>query len=137
DVVTENTGPFKVLFEVLKDMLTETNIEFIASSKKNDVDLKEENENDDDNEEKNEDEKDVDENEEENNEDQELKDKKKKRKDTMKIAAIDTTKKVLINLTLDADNISKFTYKKNKILKAVILGCFYKLIFDSEKKIDY
>src|SRR5439155_7834898 len=128
DVVTENTGPFKVLFEVLKDMLTETNIEFIASSKKNDVDLKEENENDDDNEEKNEDEKDEDENEEENNEDQELKNKKKKRKDCMKITAIDTTKTVLINLKLDADNFSKFTCKKNKLLLGVNLGCFYKLI---------
>ncbi len=28
EIVTEHAGPFKVLFEVLKDMLTETNIEF-------------------------------------------------------------------------------------------------------------
>ena len=32
-VETEHTAPFKILFEVLKDMLTETNIEFYSSKK--------------------------------------------------------------------------------------------------------
>lgn len=121
DVVTEHTGPFKVLFEVLKDMLTETNIEFIASSQLN---KKEDNE------------EEIEETEDENNEsddeneETETKNSKKKakKKDCMKITAIDTTKTVLINLKLDADNFSKFICKKNKILLGVNLGCFYKLI---------
>ena len=36
NVETEHTGPFKVLFEVLKDMLTEVNIDFMSEVKTKD-----------------------------------------------------------------------------------------------------
>jgi proliferating cell nuclear antigen len=36
NVETEHTGPFKVLFEVLKDMLTEVNIDFMSAVKTKD-----------------------------------------------------------------------------------------------------
>jgi proliferating cell nuclear antigen PCNA len=103
EVVTEHTAPFKVLFEVLKDMLTETNIEFRCNQKNP-------NESDDD-----------------DDEDDDQK-KKSKEKDCMKISAIDPTKTVLINLKLDGVNFTKFMCKKNKLLIGVNLGYFYKLI---------
>lgn len=115
EVETEHTAPFKVLFEVLKDMLTETNIEFRSSPKKNKNEFE-----DDPEEELDEDAEDT---EEKNN-----KNKKQEEKDCMKITAIDPTKTVLINLKLDGANFSKFTCKKNKLLLGVNLACFYKLI---------
>lgn len=105
EVQTEHTAPFKVLFEVLKDMLTETNIEFIASSQSKKTDT----ENDED-------------------DDQDDKKNKKKDKDCMKINAIDPSKTVLINLKLEGAKFNKFICKKNKLLLGVNLGCFYKLI---------
>jgi len=106
EVQTEHTAPFKVLFEVLKDMLTETNIEFISSQpikKTSEVEGEFETEDETDN-----------------------KKGKKKEKDCMKINAVDPTKTVLINLKLD--NFSSFVCKKSKVLLGVNLGCFYKLI---------
>jgi len=125
EVVTEHTGPFKILFEVLKDMLTETNIEFKAAQKKESI-ISNMNPYSD-------------------SEppsdsttagtcvtDSDQNDKKEPRKaeekDCMKITAIDPTKTVLINLKLDGTNFSKFVCKKNKLLIGVNLGCFYKLI---------
>ena len=105
-VVTEHTGPMKVLFEVLKDMLTETNIEFRSSPKKklDDEDLIDD-------------------------EDSETKKKNlKEEKDCMKITAVDSTKTVLVNLKLDGKNFNEFVCKKNKVLVGVNLGYFYKLI---------
>lgn len=118
EVITEHTAPFKVLFEVLKDMLTETNIEFRCAQKKNPED-QDENENLGE-------ENTVEEDETETEE----KDKKKKQedKDCMKITAIDPTKTVLINLKLDGANFTKFMCKKSKLLLGVNLGYFYKLI---------
>lgn len=103
EVETEHTGPFKVLFEVLKDMLTDTNIEFRSGTKtvtktKGKVSDKEK--------------------------EQDSKDKDTDT-DCMKINAIDPTKTVLINVKL---TFSKFMCKKNKLLLGVNLGCFYKLI---------
>ena len=96
---TTHTVPFKVLFEVLKDMLTETNIIF-RSNKKNDDDS------------------------ETNPADKEKGDES----DCMKINAIDPTKTVLINLKLDGINFNKFVCKKSKLLIGINLACFYKLI---------
>lgn len=129
EVVTEHTGPFKVLFEVLKDMLTETNIEFIATPKTN----KKNNENDnteeqDDIENSTENEECEEEEEEEDDDSSKKKNKNNKSKDCLKINAIDPTKTVLINLKLEGANFNKFVCKKNKLLLGVNLGCFYKLI---------
>lgn len=122
EVETEHTSPFKVLFEVLKDMLTETNIEFRASGKNNKNALDENDETEEETEE-------VEETEENNsNNSKNSKNKKSEEKDCMKITAIDPTKTVLINLKLDGVNFSKFICKKNKLLIGVNLGCFYKLI---------
>ncbi|QKF94029.1 proliferating cell nuclear antigen [Fadolivirus algeromassiliense] len=112
EVVTEHTAPFKILFEVLKDMLTETNIEIRAATKKNKADDDEY-----------QDDEDLDELETET----EGK-KKKEERNCMKINAIDHTKSVLINLKLDGNNFSTFDCKKSKLLLGVNLGCFYKLI---------
>ena len=104
EVVTEHTTPFKVLFEVLKDMITETNIEFRSMPKKKPL--------------------------EDADSDDETPDKKKKKeeKDCMRITAIDPTKTVLVHLKLDGCNFSKFICKQPKLNIGVSLGCFYKLI---------
>lgn len=117
EVVTEHTAPVKILFEVLKDMLTETNIEFRAGSKKQKkTDATED-----------EDYQDDDDQTEDCGTETESK-KKKEEKNCMKITAIDSTKTVLINLKLDGDSFETFVCKKNKLLLGVNLGCFYKLI---------
>ena len=109
DVETEHTGPFKVLFEVLKDMLTDINIEFRSGGKK-DNDIKDTKDTKDKESDKEKDSKDKD---------------KDPDTDCMKINAIDPTKTVLINVKL---TFSKFMCKKSKLLLGVNLGCFYKLI---------
>lgn len=118
EVQTEHTTPFKVLFEVLKDMLTETNIEFIASPQSNRQGSKSTNPGSDlDGDDDTEDQSCIDD-----------KQKNKKDKDCMKINAVDPTKTVLINLKLNGANFTKFMCKKNKLLLGVNLGCFHKLI---------
>ncbi len=98
DLETTHTVPFKVLFEVLKDMLTETNIIFRSGSKKSDDSDAPD---------------DCDKNEE---------------SDCMKISAIDPTKTVLINVKLEGDHFNKFICKKKKICIGINLGRFYKVI---------
>lgn len=103
EVETEHTGPFKILFEVLKDMLTDINIEFRSGSpnksKGKDIDDGKDGKDD--------------------------KDTKDQDTDCMKINAIDPTKTVLINVKL---TFTKFMCKKSKLVLGVNLGCFYKLI---------
>jgi len=106
EIITEHTGPFKILFEVLKDMLTETNIE-IRSYKTKD---EENNKND------------------KNDKNDNNQNKKKEEKNCMKITAVDPTKTVLISLKLDGDNFSTFICKKSKLLIGINLSYFYKLI---------
>ncbi|MCJ7637672.1 MAG: proliferating cell nuclear antigen (pcna) [Nitrososphaeraceae archaeon] len=112
EVETEHTGPFKILFEVLKDMLTDINIEFRSGGTKTE---KEGN-------------KDV-KSKDKDSKDKDSKDKDSKDKDPdtdcMKINAIDPTKTVLINVKL---TFTKFMCKKSKLLLGVNLACFYKLI---------
>lgn len=121
DVETQHTAPFKVLFEVLKDMLIETNIEFRSSNKKNKK-KKEDDETEGDPNTELEDDTEM--------EDCENEDKKddKEEKDCMKITAIDPTKSVLINLKLEGVKFDKFVCKKRKFNVGVNLLCFYKLI---------
>jgi len=140
EIMTEHTGPFKNLIEVLKEILQETNIEFISDN----VDEKEgKNTNNSDEEYNNnseddlpplesEDELDFDKdddddvgsnsNEKQNNSMQVVD------KSGMRIMAVDTTKTVLINLKLEAKNFTKFTCKSKKLVLGVNLMYLYKLI---------
>ncbi|ARF09450.1 proliferating cell nuclear antigen [Indivirus ILV1] len=104
DVETEHTGPFKILFEVLKDMLNDVNIEFRSDGKNKSKDTEDEKETKD---------------------SKDSKDQKDQDTNCMKINAIDSTKTVLVNIKLNFD---KFVCKKSKLLLGVNLGCFYKLI---------
>lgn len=105
EVVTEHTAPFKILFEVLKDMLTESNLVFVSNKKTQSSDT-DDGETDGDNSDK----------------------KKHEEKDCMKMIAIDPTKSVLINLKLDGDSFSKFVCKKSKLVLGINLAGFYKVI---------
>ena len=101
DLETTHTVPFKVLFEVLKDMLTETNIIFRSGSKKTeDSDVQDESDKND----------------------------RCEESDCMKISAIDPTKTVLINVKLEGEHFNKFVCKKKKICIGINLGRFYKVI---------
>jgi proliferating cell nuclear antigen len=102
ELETTHTAPFKILFEVLKDMLTETNIIFRSGNKK--VEGSE-----------------TDPGEATTNTDIE-------ESDCMKISAIDPTKTVLINVKLDGEHFNKFVCKKKKICIGVNLSRFYKVI---------
>ena len=95
EVVTEHTGPFKTLIEVLKDLLPEVNIEFTNDKIKGEVTTD---------------------------------------RSGMKIIAVDTTKTVLINLKLNAENFSKFVCKKKKLVIGVNLTFFHKLIKSMDKE---
>jgi proliferating cell nuclear antigen len=101
DVETTHTAPFKILFEVLKDMLTETNIIFRSSGTKK----------------------------EDGGTDTETGPSEPgEEADCMKISAIDPTKTVLINVKLEAEHFNKFVCKKKKICIGINLSRFYKVI---------
>lgn len=120
--MTEHTGPFKVLIEVLKDILPEVNIEF-----RNDK-LEEEKKKKGNNNEEN-DIEDITSTEENN-------DKKKQNtvdRSGMRIMATDTTKTVLVNLKLDSKNFTTFLCKKKRHFIGVNLTYFYKLIKSMDK----
>lgn len=124
EVMTEHTAPFKVLIEVLKEMLPETNIEFMADpeyiKKLKKGELTEES-------------SDIEEDETEDDQKSKKKVAKKSSEGGMRIMAVDTTKTVLINLKLDAKNFTKFKCKKKKVTLGVNLAYFYKLIKTMEK----
>lgn len=123
EAMTEHTAPFKLIMEVLKELLPETNIEFMMgneSSDKTDKNNIEE-------------EVIVDETE---NETETQKDSSKdsdKKKGGLKIMAMDNTKNVLIHLKLDAENFTKFKCRKKKLVLGVNLTYFYKLIKTMDK----
>lgn len=109
NVVTEHTLPFKTLFEVLKEMLTETNIVFKSSMKKKDDD-------------------DAD------AEESEKKDgKTPKEEDCMEITALDPTKTILIRVKLNGSDFSTFECKKNKLTIGINLSYFYKILKSMDK----
>lgn len=133
EVVTEHTGPIKILFEVLKEMLLETTIEFIAEDMHSNKNKKKDFDSDDSSDD-------------ENSVSSKKKSKKKspkkdnssgnsrsniekkKSNDGLKIVAIDSTKNVLINLKLEAENFTRFVCKKKKLNIGINLTIFYKLI---------
>lgn len=148
EVMTEHTGPIKILVEVLKDMLPEANIEFL---KKGDSDKKKaeiEDISDDESDSKSKSKsktkikkkkdkkskqsKDEDIDEEASSDDEDDKSVKKD-KGGIRITAVDMSKTVLINLKLDACNFSTFKCKKKKITLGVNLGAFHKFLKSMDK----
>ncbi|ARF11334.1 proliferating cell nuclear antigen [Klosneuvirus KNV1] len=109
NVVTEHTLPFKTLFEVLKEMLTEANIVFKSSIKKKDDD------------------EDVPE------ESDKKSEKNTKEEDCMEITALDPTKTILIRVKLNGSDFSTWECKKNKLVFGINLGYFYKILKSMDK----
>jgi len=148
EVMTEHTGPFKILVEVLKEMLQEANIEFLSDQpekklekKKADdseeLDSDEESDeelDDEDDEEIDEDDEELEDDEEDEEDEENVQKQQKKKGGGMRITAIDMTKTVLINLKLDANQFSTFKCKKQKITLGVNLGYLHKLIKSLDKE---
>jgi proliferating cell nuclear antigen PCNA len=112
-VVTEHSPPLKTLFEVLKDILTEVNIEFRSDQQsKKELEangnkkgaVKKTNSEDD--------------------------------RNCMKITAVDPTKTVLISLKLLGKNFTTFKCKQRKILAGVNMPYIYKSVFKTTNKLD-
>ena len=147
ELMTEHTVPFKILIEVLKELLPETNIEFISDEV--DKTGTEEKEKDSKNKKstkkkpvkkgKKKDDSDAEvESDSENRKDTEITENetdtsKNKKKGGMKIMAIDTTKNVLIHLKLDSENFTTFECKKKRLVLGVNLTYFHKLIKTMDK----
>ena len=109
-VMTEHVGPFKILIEVLKELLPEAILEFHQNlSKKNN------NESDND------------------NSDEENNSKDKNKTGGMRIMAIDSTRTVLIYLKLDSINFTEYLCNKEKLTLGVNMSYFHKLIKSMEK----
>ncbi len=148
EIMTEHTAPFKVLIEVLKDMLPEVNIEFkcetnekkkknnkvIKKSKKKEVESETESVDDldelldDDSDSDDEDSKKKGKTRESDSQNKNIQD-----KNGLRIMAVDTTKTVLINLKLDAKNFTKFKCKKKTMNLGVNLVYFHKFIKSMDK----
>lgn len=123
EVVTEHTGPFKTLFEVLTGMLAQVTIEFKcqnpSESGKNRKSEKNNNSNNDND------------NDDEENEDDEYEEEEKKdeqNKDCMKIVAVDSSQTVLTNIKLEAKHFTKFICRKKSFSIGINLDNFNKLI---------
>ena len=117
-VMTEHTGPFKILIEVLKELLPEAILEF---HKNNDEDHNVENNEDSSSN--------------SDSDDSEKKSSKKKdsKKGGLRIMAIDSTRTVLIYLKLDSINFTEYKCTKDKLSLGVNMGYFHKLIKSMEK----
>jgi proliferating cell nuclear antigen PCNA len=152
EVMTEHTVPFKTLIEVLKELLPETNVEFLADDNVNnteDISEGESEEEDDESAESGEldsEEELVESSDEEldsDNSDEMGKAKSKKKvsksstvqksKGGIRIMAVDSTKTVLVNMKLDAENFTKFTCRKKKLMLGMNLQVFHKLIKSIDK----
>lgn len=117
--MTEHTAPFKVLIEVLKELLPETNIIFMSGD---DAKKDTQTENEDEIVEEIPEQKTT-----------ETKSEVKKNKGGIKIMAMDTTKTVLIHMKLDAENFTKFKCRKKKIITGVNLVWLHKIIKTMDK----
>ncbi|MBA42970.1 MAG: proliferating cell nuclear antigen (pcna) [Magnetococcales bacterium] len=125
NVKTEHTAPMKILFEVLKELLQEANIEFrYDKSAKLKNDKNDSDDSDDDNSQVS----DSDDSDDENNQDN-----KSKKWSGMKIMAVDSTKTILIHLKLQADKFREFECKKQKMIIGVNFTHFHKLIKSMDK----
>ena len=109
NVETVHIGPFKILIEVLKEMIPEANIEFIMD-KKNTNDGSE------------------------TSDSSNKIDIQKKDASGMRIIAVDITNTVLINLKLEAANFTKFECKKPRLTLGVNLVYLHKLIKSIDKE---
>ena len=103
-VMTEHTGPFKTLIEVLKELLPEAILEFEEKKVS-----------------------------EESTSDNEINEKEKKKKGGLRIMAIDSTRTVLIYLKLDWDNFTEYKCTRKKLTLGVNMTYFHKLIKSMEK----
>lgn len=145
EVHTEHTAPFKILIEVLKDMIQEANIEFIMdninNAHKNKIDLKKIAAIKEDKDAAGNSDSDYEESDTESDESS-SDDESKKNNDSnnvvdrsgMKILAVDTTTTVLIHVKLEARNFTRFKCRKRRLLLGVNLGCFHKLIKSMDKE---
>lgn len=117
EISTEHVGVFKQLFEVLKEILQETNID-INYTKKPDVV-----------------EEDPTEDEAKTKKTKKPQEKKKvvNNDDGMRILGVDPSKVVLIDLKLNAENFTKFSSSKEKITIGLNLGYLHKLIKSHDK----
>jgi proliferating cell nuclear antigen len=144
EIMTEHTGPIKILVEVLKELINEANVDFlkypvekkkIKGSTKNkgkrkgksnndseELESDIESDEDEDIESDEEDGSDGDDNEVDNDE-VEMSD-----KSGIRITAIDTTQTVLINLKLDAREFTTFKCKQQKMTLGINLTYLHKLI---------
>jgi proliferating cell nuclear antigen len=135
EVMTEHTGPFKILIEVLKEMLQEANIEFIMDNPKKNIKEGEEGvEGESDAESDAEEDVDIKTSAEKvPNADSSSKKEKKKDNSGMRITAIDMTQTVLINLKLDAKEFATFKCAQKKVTLGVNLGYLHKMIKSLDK----
>lgn len=117
EVMTEHTAPFKMLFEVLKEILPEAHVEFINDKKKTKKT-------------KLEDDTDVPDDAETETETDAA---PANDKSGMKITAVDNTKSIYINMKLDARNFSPFKCKHKNITIMMDMSYFYKLIKPLDK----
>lgn len=152
EIMTEHTAPFKVLIEVLKDMLPEVNIEFrcepsdkkskkttkkkVKKGKKGKKEIVESDTESVDDEIVDELDKLLDNDSESTDQEEDTKKKGKNKiqdRNGLRIMAVDTTKTVLINLKLDAKNFTKFKCKKKTMDLGVNLVYFHKFIKSMDK----
>jgi proliferating cell nuclear antigen len=153
EIHTEHTTPFKVLFEVLKDMLPEANVEIRVDKPnikpKNKIFIKKKDANLEDDEDidsesskslsSDEEECDSDDSSGESEDNEDNKSKKKEEsvnRSGIRILAVDTTKTVLINMKLDAKHFETFKCKKKKMILGMNLVYFHKLIKSMDKDDD-
>jgi proliferating cell nuclear antigen PCNA len=123
NINTEHTAPLKTLFEVLKEILVEANIEFInndlkksTKSKNNIINM------------------DSDSDEENNSDDEDEKTQTQVKKfNGMKIMATDMSNTILIYLKLDAENFKEFDCKKKRIIVGVNFSHLNKIFKTVEK----
>lgn len=133
DVMTEHTGPFKTIIEVLKEILPETNIEFRADpatlKKSKTKNKKKSKKSDDETETETENENDNDEDDTENEEKIDV----IADKSCMRIVTVDTTKTILINLRLEGKNFTKFKCKSKKEVLGISLTDLSKIMKTMDK----
>lgn len=122
EVTTEHTGPFKTMIEVLKDMLTDTTIEFRSDTAGKNQEVEDT--------EKTVEEEAIEAADATNDDD----DKDNKEKSGMRIMTIDTSRTVLINVKLDAKKFDTYKCMKKKLLIGVNMVQLYKIMKSMDKK---
>jgi proliferating cell nuclear antigen len=114
-VMTEHVGPFKILIEVLKELLPEAILEFHQNLNNNNTEIDKEG------------------NTASSSDEEEDNKKEKNKTGGMRIMAIDSTRTVLIYLKLDSINFTEYFCNKDKLTLGVNMSYFHKLIKSMEK----